>query len=91
MQSLREAVSATHDKDVWAARVFYAYADALRADGKVEEAERFLKRAADTDQFEETDAAERLGESAGDVADDAAVGSWWDLVDNPSADGRAER
>lgn len=84
VQSLREAVHATHDKDVWAARIFYAYADALSADGKNEEAQRFLERAAATDQFHETDAAERLGEGEGHDAEETEVGSWWDLNDDPS-------
>ncbi|MGB3763533.1 MAG: tetratricopeptide repeat protein [Ornithinimicrobium sp.] len=90
VQSLREAVSATRDTDAWAARVFYAYADALRADGKSEEAQRFLKRAAATDQFHETDAAERLGEGAGSEGEETSVGSWWDL-DDGSTEGTATR
>ncbi len=89
VQSLREAVNVTQDKDSWASRVFYAYADALMADGKTEEGQRFLKRAADTDQFHETDAAERLvGVTDGDP-DESPVGSWWDLDD--SSEGTSTR
>ncbi|MGC1208985.1 MAG: tetratricopeptide repeat protein [Ornithinimicrobium sp.] len=86
VQSLRDAVGTTQDKDPWAARVFYAYADALKAAGKSEEAQRFLKRAAETDQFDETDAAERLGEDVEETSGDSAVELWWDL-DSGSSEG----
>ncbi len=91
VQSLREAVAVTQDQDAWAARVFYAYADALQADGRSEEAQRFLQRAADTDRFHETDAAERLGEQTDGAGDDATVGQWWDLDDEPSAGQKPSR
>lgn len=46
----------------YAARLFYAYADALRDAGKPDEAERWLARAAAADDAGETDAGERLAD-----------------------------
>ena len=46
----------------WLARLRYAYADALRAAGRVEEAQRWLRLAAEADASGATDAADRLGE-----------------------------
>ncbi|PXY23901.1 hypothetical protein BAY59_29665 [Prauserella coralliicola] len=50
----------------WSARLFYAYADNLAAAGRAEEAVRWFLHAADADSEEETDAAERAAELAGD-------------------------
>ncbi len=49
----------------WAARLRYAYADALLAVGRREEAREWFSRAADLDAEGETDAAERLLELDG--------------------------
>ncbi len=49
----------------WAARLRYAYADALLAVGRREEGREWFSRAADTDTDGETDAAERLLELDG--------------------------
>ncbi|MEV0005990.1 Replicase polyprotein 1ab [Micromonospora sp. NPDC050980] len=49
----------------WAARLRYAYADALLAVGRREEAREWFSRAADVDSEGETDAAERMLELDG--------------------------
>jgi tetratricopeptide (TPR) repeat protein len=49
----------------WSARLFYAYADALLAAGRVEEARDAFARAARADAGGETDAADRLAELDG--------------------------
>ena len=46
-------------KEPWAVRLRYAYADALDASGRREEARQWFKKAADVDFDEVTDAAER--------------------------------
>ncbi|MEH1016612.1 Replicase polyprotein 1ab [Micromonospora sp. CPCC 206060] len=51
----------------WAARLRYAYADALLAVGRREEAREWFSRAADVDEAAETDAAERMLELDGVV------------------------
>lgn len=51
----------------WSARLAYAYADALLAAGREEEARRWFATAADADPEGETDAAERLDELDGVV------------------------
>ncbi len=51
----------------WAARLRYAYADALLAVGRRDEAREWFARAADADEDAETDAAERLLELDGVV------------------------
>lgn len=53
-------------RDPWSARLFYAYADNLAAAGRTEEAVRWFLHAAEADVEEETDAAERAEELAGD-------------------------
>jgi tetratricopeptide (TPR) repeat protein len=54
----------------WSARLFYAYADALLAAGRADEAREAFARAADADTEGETDAAERLDELDGIEFDD---------------------
>jgi tetratricopeptide (TPR) repeat protein len=54
----------------WSARLFYAYADALLAAGRADEAREAFARAADADTEGETDAAERLDELDGIKFDD---------------------
>jgi tetratricopeptide (TPR) repeat protein len=56
----------------WSARLFYAYADALLAAGREEEARDAFARAADADTGGETDAAERLDELDGVDFEDLA-------------------
>ena len=56
----------------WSARLFYAYADALLAAGREEEAREAFARAAAADTTGETDAAERLDELDGFEFDDLA-------------------
>jgi len=58
--SLRELVEQSADSDPWAARLYYAFADALAASGSAGDAEDWLTRAARLDPAEETDARERL-------------------------------
>lgn len=53
----------------WSARLFYAYADNLAAAGRRAEAIRWFLRAAEADEEEQTDAAERAGELS-DESDD---------------------
>ena len=68
-------------REPWAARVRYAYAAALEADGRDEEAMTWFAKAAEVDQTGETDAAELLGEEedpfvidlAGDDDEDEAA------------------
>lgn len=49
----------------WSARLFYAYAEALRESGRDAEALEWLGHAADADEHGETDAAARLEEHGG--------------------------
>jgi tetratricopeptide (TPR) repeat protein len=51
-------------RDPWSARLFYAYADNLAAAGRREEAVRWFMYAAEADEGDETDAAERASELA---------------------------
>ena len=56
----------------WSARLFYAYADALLAAGRAEEARDAFARAAEADTGGETDAADRLDELDGIAFEDLA-------------------
>ncbi|WMF04542.1 Replicase polyprotein 1ab [Micromonospora robiginosa] len=67
----------------WAARLRYAYADALLAVGRREEAREWFSRAADIDSEGETDAAERLLELDGVLIEGD------DEDDEPEGDGTA--
>ncbi|QYN26618.1 tetratricopeptide repeat protein [Amycolatopsis sp. DSM 110486] len=49
-------------RDPWSARLFYAYADNLVAAGRKDEAVRWFLNAAEADNEDETDAAERAAE-----------------------------
>ncbi len=51
----------------WAARLRYAYADALLAAGRTDEATDWFRRASESDPDGETDAVERLDELGGTV------------------------
>lgn len=81
VQSLRDIVRTVSPTAPWAARVYYAFADALEADGKGDQAQEWLARAAAADVEAQTDAAERLGafdaefidlDDLPDVADEAS-------------------
>ncbi|WP_408632000.1 tetratricopeptide repeat protein [Micromonospora siamensis] len=65
MLQVRELTTETPEP--WTARLRYAYADALLAVGRREEAREWFSRAADVDAEGETDAAERLLELDGVV------------------------
>ncbi|MGW4465097.1 Replicase polyprotein 1ab [Micromonospora sp. NPDC004704] len=65
MLQVRELTGAVNE--AWAARLRYAYADALLANGRREEAREWFARAAEADEDSETDAAERLLELDGVV------------------------
>src|SRR5271166_2917984 len=56
----------------WSARLFYAYADALLAAGRADEARDWFARAAEADSDGETDAADRLDELDGVEFEDLA-------------------
>jgi hypothetical protein len=51
-------------KDPWSARLFYAYADNLVAADRKDEAVQWFMHAAEADENDETDAAERASELA---------------------------
>ncbi|WP_018155654.1 tetratricopeptide repeat protein [Demetria terragena] len=72
----------------WAARLLYAYADAVLATGKDDEAQEWFSRAVVADQNQETDAAERLAELQGVVLEDLDDGE--DLDDAEPADDETE-
>jgi tetratricopeptide (TPR) repeat protein len=55
------------EHEPWSARLRYAYADALLAAGRTEDAETWFRRAADVDVDGSTEAQERLDELAGTV------------------------
>jgi len=52
-------------RKAWSARLFYAYAEAMLASGRTDEAAAWFGHAADADATGETDADERLGELQG--------------------------
>jgi tetratricopeptide (TPR) repeat protein len=56
----------------WSARLFYAYADALLAAGRTDEARKAFARAVEADVDGETDAADRLDELDGIEFEDLA-------------------
>jgi tetratricopeptide (TPR) repeat protein len=58
----------------WSARLFYAYADALLAADRTEEARDWFARAAEADTDGETDAADRLDDLDGIEFEDLADG-----------------
>jgi hypothetical protein len=65
----------------WSARLAYAYADALLANGDEAAARDWFARAADVDDEGETDAADRLAELDGIVMIDLLEGEEDDVVD----------
>jgi hypothetical protein len=68
----------------WSARLSYAYAEAMLAVAREDEARRWFARAADLDDELETDASERLAELDGVVLTDLLEG---EDLDAPSDDG----
>lgn len=56
-------------REPWSARLFYAYADNLLADGREADALGWFMHALDADEAEETDAAARIGELTGEPLD----------------------
>jgi len=89
--SLQTADLDAAKRDPWSARLFYAYADNLAAAGRVDEAIEWFLNAADADEHEETDAAERAAELSADPADevggiDEATGDVGDLADEDDED-----
>lgn len=58
---LKPLVQRVNGKEPWAARLWYAYAAALEADGRQEEAATWYARAAEADTLGETDVIELLG------------------------------
>ncbi|MGB7448495.1 MAG: tetratricopeptide repeat protein [Ornithinimicrobium sp.] len=70
VHSLQDVVDQTRDEDDWAARLYYAYADALARNGSSEQAGVWLSRAARLDPSGETDARERLNPSGADSEQD---------------------
>ena len=60
-------------KKPWAARVWYAYADALLEVGRTDDARAWFAKAAVADQDGETDAVERVEELDGVRLDEVEV------------------
>lgn len=68
----------------WSARLFYAYADALDAAGRAEEAREWFARAAAADRDGDTDAAERYAELEGlEIIDTAEFEFGYDTAAEP--------
>ncbi|MCU1674188.1 MAG: hypothetical protein JWN77_2301, partial [Frankiales bacterium] len=67
--SLQDPARRTTAKRPWAARLWYAYADALLDAGREDEAREWFGKAAELDVDGETDAADRLLELDGVVLD----------------------
>ncbi len=72
----------------WSARLFYAYADALLAAGRADEARDAFAEAAAADPDGETDAGDRLDELDGVEFEDLADAE--DLADSPILEAEAE-
>jgi tetratricopeptide (TPR) repeat protein len=81
MLQVRELAS--QPEAAWAARLRYAYADALLAAGRREEAREWFARAAEVDDELTTDAVERLLDLDGVVLDDPA---YEETTDEDTAD-----
>jgi tetratricopeptide (TPR) repeat protein len=74
----------------WSARLFYAYAEALLAAGREQEARDAFARAAAADTRDETDAADRLDELDGIEFEDLAETETDDEDDLDDVDGLAD-
>jgi hypothetical protein len=75
----------------WSARLSYAYAEALLALGRDDDARDWFARAADADDELETDAAERLAELDGVVLTDLLDGEEDDPEDDTQGDAAPAR
>ncbi len=75
-------------RDPWSARLFYAYADNLAAAGRTEESIQWFLHAAQADDDEETDAAERAFDLGADESEVAAAlpGETLEIEDAPADD-----
>lgn len=83
---LRDLAQSTRAQQPGAARLYYAYADALLASGDEAGAREWFSRAVEVDRALETDASERLAELDGIVLVDLAE----DEGDEPEGDGPSE-
>ncbi len=83
MLQVRELTS----DEPWVARLRYAYADALLAVGRNEEAREWFARAAEVDEDAATDAAERLLELDGVVLDDPDEDDDFDALEEDEDEG----
>jgi tetratricopeptide (TPR) repeat protein len=87
--ALQDPARRTTAKRPWAARLWYAYADALLHAGRVDEAREWFGKSADIDAVGETDAVDRVLELDGvvlagfDAAADAAADSAADDAAGP--------
>ncbi|MEE6262638.1 hypothetical protein V1633_35580 [Plantactinospora sonchi] len=88
MLQVRELTSASAEP--WAARLRYAYADSLLAVNRREEAREWFARAADADEYGETDAAERLLELDGVVIEGDDLDEDEDDVDLEKTESEAD-
>ncbi len=75
----------TKGKAPWLARLRYAYADALVAVGRLDEAREWFTLAADADEDEQTDAATRLADLEGVSFLDLDEATVWDASDDLGA------
>jgi tetratricopeptide (TPR) repeat protein len=82
MLQVRELAS----EEPWVARLRYAYADALLAVGRREEAREWFARAAEVDEDARTDAAERLLDLDGVVLAEAETDETDDLLNDDRLD-----
>lgn len=84
--TLQSPELASNSVQPWTARLRYAYADALLAAGREDEAREWFAKTIESDKDGSTDASDRLAELEGvefvDVEDEAA-----DEADEPQADG----
>lgn len=101
---LKDLVAAGSERAPWAARLRYAYAAALAADGRQDEARIWFERAAALDSSGETDAGELVGldepfvldlggdedEKDDEIAPGAAEVSAADPVEGGAAEGEAD-
>lgn len=69
VQHLRDLARAGSPAAPWAARLRYAYAAALEADGQPGEAQEWYRRAAEVDDAGDTDVAQRLGNDDPEILD----------------------
>ncbi|MDT3400391.1 tetratricopeptide repeat protein [Streptomyces sp. B1866] len=89
--TLQSSELASHTVHPWTARLRYAYADALLATGREEEAREWFARALEADQGGTTDASDRLAELDGVEFVDALDPDQDDDLGTAQADGHQER